>query len=105
RGLRMLKECCEEGQAFSKLEFKNIQETPAFTFIGLKTSTSMDAMAKKMAEDMPRLLEFVQANNLEISAARFTQYHKWAILKNQVMYSAGIPVAKKENVELPEGFF
>ena len=105
RGLRMLKECCEEGQAFSKLEFMNIQETPAFSFIGLRTTTSMDAMAKKMAEDMPRLLEFVQANNLEISAAPFTQYHKWAILKNQVMYSAGIPVAQKADLQLPEGFY
>lgn len=105
RGLRMLKEVCEEGEAASKLRFDGIVSTGAFSFIGIKTDCSMDDMGKKMAEDMPKLLAFTQENGLEITSKPFTQYHKWAMLKNRVIYTSGIPVDKKDGVTLPDGFY
>ncbi|TNE75183.1 MAG: hypothetical protein EP333_04805 [Bacteroidetes bacterium] len=105
RGLRMLKEVCEEGEAASKLRFDGIVSTGAFSFIGIKTDCSMDDMGKKMAEDLPKLLSFVQENGIEITGKPFTQYHKWAILKNRVIYTSGIPVSRKDGITLPAGFY
>ena len=105
RGLRMLKEVCEEGEAACKLRFDGIVSTGAFSFIGIKTDCSMDDMGKKMATDLPKLLAFVQENGLEITGKPFTQYHKWAMMKRRVIYTSGIPVAKNDSLQLPEGFY
>jgi predicted transcriptional regulator YdeE len=104
RGLRMLKEVCEEGEACSSLRFDGEHHLSRIDYIGIRTECSMNDMGKKMSEDMPRLLQFVQENELEITGKPFTQYHKWAIMKNRVIYTSGIPVRKKEGITLPDGF-
>ncbi len=104
RGLRLLKNYSEEGELQSKLEFKgneNLQETK---FIGVKTQCTMDTMGKKMAEDMPKVGQFVQEQGLEVSGAPFTQYHKWDVVNNNIEYTSGIPV-KEAPENLPAGFY
>ena len=104
RGLRLLKDYVQDGETHSKLQFTGKESFGGTKYIGLKTTCTKETMAKKMQEDMPKLFEFSQANDVQISGPAFTQYHKWDMVKNNIQYTAGIPV-KEIPQNLPEGFY
>ncbi|MCH2234174.1 MAG: hypothetical protein MK078_07965, partial [Crocinitomicaceae bacterium] len=54
-------------------------------------------MAKKMSNDMPKLMEVLKGKEDLISGEPFTQYYKWEMVKNHINYTVGIPVK-----EVPE---
>ncbi len=103
RGLRLLKDYVEDGKVHSKLNFIGKETLSAQEFIGISTSCSMDEMGKKMSEDMPRILAFIDENGIEISGAPFTQYNKWDLKNNRAEYTSGVPV-KSAPSNLPTGF-
>lgn len=104
RGLRLLKDYVEDGEAHCKLTFGSRESHAAIRFVGLRTECTMDTMGKKMAEDMPKLAQLAQEHGLQISGPAFTQYHKWDVVRNKVIYTAGLPVAEVPG-NLPSGFF
>jgi len=104
RGLRLLKDFAEDGEVHSKLNFIGKESLAAQKFIGVRTSCSMDDMGKKMAEDLPRIHKFVSENNVEITGAPFTQYHKWDMKNKRAEYTSAIPVSSTPS-NLPEGFY
>lgn len=93
RGLRMLKNYIEDGKVHSVLNFKGKETLSEQEYIGIATSCTKETMGKKMTEDMPRLLHFINENKLEITGAAFTQYSKWDMVKNRIEYIACVPVA------------
>ncbi|MDB0037950.1 SRPBCC family protein [bacterium] len=103
RGLRLLKDYVEDGKVHSKLNFTGKETISNQEYIGVFTSCTMDTMGKKMSEDMPRLMDFMNKSGAEISGAPFTQYSKWDMKNNRVEYVSGIPV-KSIPSDLPEGF-
>lgn len=103
RGLRLLKDYVEDGKVHSKLNFTGKETLSEQEYIGIYTSCTMETMGKKMAEDMPRIMEFMNKNGIEVSGAAFTQYSKWDLMKNKMEYTSGVPV-KSIPENLPEGF-
>lgn len=103
RGLRLLKDYVEDGKVHSKLNFIGKESLSEQEYIGVFTSCTMETMGKKMAEDMPRVMEFIQKSGVEPAGVAFTQYSKWDLMKNRVEYTSGIPV-KSIPADLPEGF-
>lgn len=103
RGLRLLKDYVEDGKVHSKLNFTGKETLSEQEYIGIYTSCSMDEMGKKMSEDLPRIMEFMNSSGIEIGGAPFTQYSKWDIKNGRVEYTSGIPV-KSAPANLPEGF-
>lgn len=103
RGLRLLKDYVEDGKVHSTLHFTGKETISEQEYIGIFTSCTMDSMGKKMSEDMPRIMEFMNKSKLEISGAPFTQYSKWDMKNNRVEYVCGVPV-KSAPSSLPDGF-
>ena len=103
RGLRLLKDYVEHGKVHSKLNFTGKETISEQEYVGIYTSCTMDKMGKKMTEDMPRLLDFMNKSEAEITGAPFTQYSKWDMKNNRVEYTCGIPVSAVPS-DLPEGF-
>ena len=103
RGLRLLKDYAEDGKVHSKLNFTGKETLSEQEYIGIYTSCDMETMGKKMSEDMPRLMDFMNKAGIEPSGAAFTQYSKWDLMKNRVEYTSGVPV-KSIPENLPEGF-
>lgn len=103
RGLRLLKDYVEDGKVHSELNFIGRETLAEQIYVGIPTSCTRETMGKKMAEDMPRLLQFITKNGLEINGAAFTQYSKWDMVNNRIEYVSGVPVSSiPEN--LPDGF-
>ncbi len=104
RGLKMLKEELEHGKINSKLEFVGDNEFDGCDFIGIKTTTPFSNIDKAMEKDFNDLNEFIGKNNIEVSGLPFSEYQKFNLVKDKVVYVAGFPVrSKPEN--LPENFF
>ena len=59
------------------------------------TSCKIDELASIMTEMMPRVGEFVMKNNISMAGAPFTNYHKWDMENNAVMFSCCVPTTEK----------
>lgn len=104
RGLRLLKDYVQDGEAHSKLNFIGKESFGGTKFVGIKTQCTKETMGKKMQEDMPKLFALSQAEGIAISGTAFTQYHKWDMVKNAIEYTAAIPVESFPS-NLPDGFY
>ena len=104
RGLKMLKEELEEGKINSELEFLGTTNFEACNFIGIKTNTSFSAIDKSMEKDFTALDTFITENSIEVIGNPFSEYQKFNLVKDNVVYVAGFPV-KEKPVNLPTNFF
>ncbi|MFN5168807.1 MAG: SRPBCC family protein [Cyclobacteriaceae bacterium] len=103
RGLLMLKDYVETGSVPSKLTFKGIQPYAGCTYVGIKTTCTMDEQSGKMSKDFERLSAWATAHPNEIAGQGFSIYHTWDVVKNKVAYTSAFPV-KQVPGQLPEGF-
>lgn len=93
RGLKMLKNYTEDGFIPSKMNFKGNTEFAGAKYIGIKTTCPMDKMGDYNKADYEKLMPYVRENHASIVAgAPFSIYHKWDIKKEEVTYTACIPV-------------
>lgn len=104
RGLRLMKDFVEDGTVHSQLTFTGKQTFNGTKFIGIKTTCTKATMGNKMAEDVPKLMAFAKENEIQITGAPFTQYHVWNLVKDKIVYTAGIPVSHVPS-DLPDGFY
>ncbi len=100
RGLLMLKDYAETGRVPSKLTFKGEQPYAGCTYVGLKTTCTMDTLSGNMADDFAKLSAW-GANSAAGQA--FSIYHQWDVVKNSVIYTAALPVGSVPS-GLPPGF-
>ena len=103
RGLSMLKEYVENGKIESQLEFVDNQDYDGCDYIGITTSAPIKQVGPAMEKDFTALSQWAQNNNIEITGAPFSQYHKWNMVKGEVNYTAAIPI-NKEATDLPQNF-
>ncbi len=103
RGLDMLKSQVEKGEVYSKLDFKGNSQFDGCKWIGIKTKCSMDDVKEKMIHDFGKIGEYGEKNKENIAGNPLTIYHKWDFIKNNVFYTAAIPI-KEVPSDLPEGF-
>ncbi len=92
RGLRMLKEYCEDGKAHSRIEFTGEEKQEAIHYVAIETECTKETMAKKMQEDFPKLFGYIGENELEMTGVFFTQYLKWNMKRNRIVYRTGAGV-------------
>lgn len=92
RGLRMLKDLVENGAVHSKLNFIGSESFGGAKYIGIKTNCTKESMGKKMSQDIPQLVAFIEENQLEVCGEMFTQYHKWDMVRDNIVYTCGVPV-------------
>ncbi|UTW62332.1 SRPBCC family protein [bacterium SCSIO 12741] len=102
RGLNMLKEFIEAGTVSSKLDFKGETQFDGCSYVGVKTSCSIQEVGSKMQADLARVGEFAQQNQDLEPGMVFSIYHKWDPVKGLVEYTSGISV-KKLPGNLPAG--
>lgn len=103
RGLRLMKDFVEDGEAHSKLDFIGNENFAGINYIGIRTSCTKATMGKKMAEDLPKLMEFINDKGLAINGPIFTQYEKWDMRRDNIRYVSGAAV-NTISAELPTGF-
>lgn len=98
RGLSMLKEFIETGEIHSKVNVKGITQMPAYTYIGIHSTSSISKMGEQHKSDFEHLMEYVREHNVEAAGTPHTIYHKWDPMKDLVEYTAVYPVN-----QIPEG--
>lgn len=103
RGLSMLKEYIEDGEVHSTLGFEGATNYPGCTFVGLKTSCTMEGVGAAMEADFTALWNLLKDDESNMAGAPFSIYHKFDMVKEQVVYTAGIPVNQVPD-NLPSNF-
>jgi len=101
RGLHLLKDYVEDGEVHSDLDFKGFGNYPGCTYIGLQTVTAIKNVGPKMREDFTKIEDYLKDQKDLIDGNSFSIYHKWDMVKDQVRYTAGVPV-KNIPQDLPD---
>ncbi|WP_109832922.1 SRPBCC family protein [Reichenbachiella versicolor] len=103
RGLAMLKDFVEDGEAHTKLDFQGNSQFQGFKYIGIEANTTKSEVGSSMKKVFGDLMSFAESNKNNIEGDPFTIYHKWDMIKGDIEYTSGIPV-KELPLDLPEGF-
>ena len=98
RGLAMLKDYVEDGEVHSKLDFQDTSDLNGFKYVGIRTETTRKQIGQSMKADFERLAAFCNDNQDKIAGEPFSIYHKWDMIKGDVIYTSGFPVKT-----IPEG--
>lgn len=98
RGLTLLKDLVETGKTNCNLDFQGEKNYPEVQYLGIKTRCAFDEIGSNMERDFTHLMEFLMPKHAnKISGPAASIYHKWALTKNKVVYTAAVPVN-----EIPE---
>ncbi|MEJ2003932.1 MAG: GyrI-like domain-containing protein, partial [Cyclobacteriaceae bacterium] len=92
RGLMMLKDYVEDDKVHSRLDFKGIESYPGCSFVGIRTRCNSDSLSSNMRNDFGRLRELVGPE--DATGKEFSIYHKWDMVRDEIEYTACIPVDK-----------
>lgn len=92
RGLAMLKDYLETGSVPSKLTFKGTTSFPGCTYVGMRTSCTLETVGPKMKTDFDKLTDWVKSHTDTVDGIPFSIYHTWDMVKNKIVYTAAIPV-------------
>ena len=93
RGLAMLKDYVERGDVPSKLEFVGEEPHPGGAYVGVKVAHSISNISQEMDKAMGSLFSAIEANAIEPSGPPFVIYHKFALVKDQMIATSAVPVA------------
>ena len=103
RGLKLLKNLCEDGKVHSQLEFRNLESLPEMPYIGIETPCRLCELGPKMATDFGTLMAYIEENYADLKAGdSFTIYHDFNPVKDHARYTAAFPVHRlPESLEPP----
>ena len=91
RGLDMLKAYVEEGEVPSSIDFTGNKEFEGGSWIGIKTSCSIDEVGPTMEADFTKLRQVAEDKGIS-EFMMLSIYHKWDIPKGRVIYTAAMGV-------------
>lgn len=103
RGLLLLKDYMEKGEAPSVLHEEGRVQYPGCRYVGITTECQIAEMTDTMATDMKELSFWVDDEELEIQGEPFTIYHKMDRIKNECAFTVAVPVAEVP-ADLPSPF-
>lgn len=94
RGLAMLKDFIELGTVPFNIKIDGIQMQKAVSYVGKHGRCSLEEVGQQVSEDFQNLMPYLHQNHksLLIDAA-FTIYSKWDVVRGEVAYTLGHPVA------------
>lgn len=104
RGLKLLKDYVEEGKVNSKLNWIGEMEYPGCKYIGIKRTTTIDAMPTTMQKDFENLIAFAKSISDSSIERSFSQYHKFDFVQKMASFTSGIPI-KSVPANLPDDAF
>lgn len=105
RGLKLLKDWCEDGKTHSELTFIGSEIFSATKYLGIKTSCKIKEVGTNMEKDFSELISFVVEKHSDLMTGNsFSIYHDWNPVKGTVDYTACVPVSASPN-DLPENIF
>jgi DNA gyrase inhibitor GyrI len=94
RGLLLLKDYVETGEAKCKLDFIGEETIPGFYYVGIRTETQFSKIGPAMEADLEKLINGLREAGMTPSAPPFSIYHKLDFVKDWISYTVGIPVEK-----------
>ena len=104
RGLLLLKDLIETGKTNCNLDFQGEKNYPATQYIGIKTQCAFSEIGPHMEKDFTRLMGFIMPKYADkIKGPAVSIYHKADVVKNKVMYTAGVALSEIPK-DLPEAF-
>ncbi|MCB0685129.1 MAG: SRPBCC family protein, partial [Saprospiraceae bacterium] len=103
RGLNMLKEYIETGKVSSELNFIGQSLYPGSKYFGITTESTISRVGADMQEDFKKIGAFLQDKGIKPAHQLFSMYRKWDMVKDKVIYTAGVPV-NEIPADLPSSF-
>lgn len=103
RGLAMLKDYVEDGEAHSQLEFAGTEDFPETKYIGIRRASVQARFQKDMKSDFEKLMNWFKESGIEMAGPGASMYHKVDMVKGIMEYTALFPVANAPE-RMPEGF-
>lgn len=92
RGLLMLKDRVEDGEVHSKLNFIGGANQEKINYIGIKSTSTKAEMPLQMEKNFKLLWSQFGEDKSNALGVGFTIYHKWGMMKDQIVYSTAVQV-------------
>lgn len=92
RGLLMLKDRVEDGEVHPKLNFNGEASLEKMSYIGLRSTSTKAEMPIKMENNFKTLWSQFGEDDSNAIGVGFTIYHKWGIMKDEIVYTTAIEV-------------
>ena len=103
RGLLLLKDVAEDGEAHCKLDFVGNAVHDGGKYIGVHRRTTTDKAPEQMEADFSKLMEYAAAKENLINGNAFTVYNDWNLVKGNADFVSAVSVSEFPS-DLPSGF-
>lgn len=90
RGLKLLKDYVEDGEAHCKIEWVGEQAFEGGSYVGIVRECTCDNISEVMPKDYEKLASLVGSVEGADMAKSFSQYHKFDLPKNKAKYTVGM---------------
>ncbi len=100
RGLKMIKDLAEKGYVASKIEIIGIVDAPSVSYIGEKTSCTMDEVSNTMKASITKLTTYAAEKSLSYDKI-FSIYHTFDFVEKNCEYTTALPIQDSLAVEAP----
>ena len=106
RGLSMLKEFLETGEVLSEIDMLGKIQKPAFHYLGVRRSSSIDELPKIMQQDFELIHKYMQEGKIKSSQQMISFYHKFDFMRNQAVYTNAVVYDSEQGpyTELKSGY-
>ena len=101
RGLALLKALLETGTKQSRTRLVASEDVSARAFVGQQAVASMDQLSASMAQTFTQLSGLEKSGKFISSGREFCIYDRKDLKRNEMTYTAALPVAETISVEFP----
>lgn len=95
RGLEKLDSILQVSMKVYSIKVNGITQHSGGFFLYNTTSCKIDELSNKMQDMLPKLMSYVEKNNITMAGAHYVNYHKWDEENNAVMFSCCVPTVEK----------
>ena len=95
RGLQMLKEYIETGLVSSYVIIEGTEMLPAYRYVGIRNSSSIEDIGEKMNKDFQLLENYLKKQNIAIDGNPFSIYETFDIQNDHTFFLSCLPVSEK----------
>lgn len=99
RGLEKLDSILQASMKVYTVTINGITNHSGGYYLYTTASCKISELASKMQEMMPKVGEYVMKNNITMAGVPFTNYHKWDMENNTVIFSCCVPTTEKINTK------
>ncbi len=93
RGLNLLKDYVEDGEAHSKLNWIGESSIEGGKYVGITRECTTKTISKEMPKDFHKIQEIANRVGADMNKV-FSQYHKFDMVSGKAKYTVGLPVSE-----------